>query len=842
MNSINNSEKFKSSLYSKPFKNDPNYIVVDTEGQDILREIAIIDSQGKLIYEAFVEGHYNNESQKIKCKSLIQIIDDLDHLLQGKNIICHSATHDKKILKNSFQATTIQFPICRFVCTFQLTKRHYPHYPNYSLSYISKQLRLKVKNRFFNDNLAHSAVYDAKFTHQLYLHLLSIKTMNKIIISKSELSQYPNPFTSSRVDNPFQTHLDFQQVYQTEYESLKSILKAVKIDNNNQSKGAVVIGEAGTGKTHLIMRIAKELLVRNRVLFIRQPNNPDYIFYHIYSRILESFNESVEGTNRTQLELLIAHSFTNILLKIEKLVSNPKAQKFIKTLRDDSLSLYEAFGEEDNKNYQTNWNFIERAIINWWSENFSIGGYGLEILRGMIKFCRYSRSDFKDIIRRWLSGKELSEEEAEKIGLKNWNDELSREEFALDAIAVFGKLSMLDEPLIIVFDQLEGLGLKQNQNILENFGLAIKEILTHVPNSLVILNLFPDRWEQFKNYFDSSVVDRLSQNCVTLSPPKAEQIREILNLKAQAVGLSINDFLTEKDLTDILSQSSIRSIINRASDYYRYKAENIPLPFFPPQKSMILDAPNTLEKRVEQLENILQQIAKLTNGFLAEKYNDEENISLPDMFPELSVKKNNNSTKDDEFFKDKLIESLERLKNNIIKEYHLPQIITDSDDIGKLITITETIASYYQNVEINQLRLGNKKLPEHIVLNTQKEEFIIGFLNISSSSFSSRLRNINELVSANSKSHFLLFRDEREPQIKGKVGKLEIEKLNNTKNGQFIIFDETSRINFELVYQLIIQIQEKDLELDLAKSFTLLPEILEEDSLITLLLKKIIKN
>ena len=88
----------------------------------------------------------------------------------------------------------------------------------------------------------------------------------------------------------------------------------------------------------------------------------------------------------------------------------------------------------------------------------------------------------------------------------------------------------------------------------------------------------------------------------------------------------------------------------------------------------------------------------------------------------------------------------------------------------------------------------------------------------------------------------MLCRDEREPQIKGKVGKLEIEKLNNTKNGQFIILDETSRINFELVYQLIIQIQEKDLELDLAKSFSLLPEILDEDSLITLLLKKIIKN
>lgn len=829
-------------MYFNPLKNDHDYIVVDTEGQDILREIAIIDSQGKLVYEAFVEGHYNNESQKIKCKSLIQIIDDLGDLLQEKNIICHSAIHDKKILKNSFQATTKKFPICKFICTFQLAKRHYPHYPNYSLGYLSKQLRRKVKNRFFNDNLAHSAVYDAKFTHQLYLHLLSIETMTKTMISNSELSHYPNPFTSSRVDNPFQTHLDFEQVYQAEYESLKSILKAVKVDNNNQSKGAVVIGEAGTGKTHLIMRIAKELLVRNRVLFIRQPNNPDYIFYHIYNRILESFNESVEGTNRTQLELLIAHSFVSILSKIDKVYNSPQGKKVIDNFRDDSLNIYEVLGKEDSKKYQDNWNFIERNIINWWSENFSIGGYGLEILKGMIKFCRYSRSDFKDIIRRWLSGKELSDEEANKIGLKNWNDDISREEFALDAIAVFGKLSTLDEPLIIVFDQLEGLGLKQNQHILENFGLAIKEILTHVPNSLIILNLFPDRWQQFKDYFDNSVVDRLSQNCITLSRPKDQQIKEILNLKTQAVGLSVTDFCTEAELTDILSQSSIRSIINRASDYYRYKAENVPLPYLSPSKILVTHTSNTLEKRVEQLENILEQIAKLTNGFLTEKDDNKDGISLSDMFPELAVKEENNSTKDDEFFVDKLRQSLDKLKKDITTEYGQPQIITDSDDIGKLLTIIETINNYSNDIELNQLRLGNKKIPEHIGINTNKEEIVIGFLNLSGTSFTTRIRNMNQLVVANNKATFLLYRDEREPQIKGKVGKLEIEKLNNTKNGQFIILDETSRINFELVYQLIIQIQEKDLELDLAKSFSLLPEILDEDSLITLLLKKIIKN
>jgi hypothetical protein len=70
----------------------------------------------------------------------------------------------------------------------------------------------------------------------------------------------------------------------------------------------------------------------------------------------------------------------------------------------------------------------------------------------------------------------------------------------------------LDEPLIIIFDQLEALGLKHHEQLLFAFGEAIKEIFTHVPNSLVILNLFPDRWEQFKSMFDGAIIDRVSQN------------------------------------------------------------------------------------------------------------------------------------------------------------------------------------------------------------------------------------------------------------------------------------------------------------------------------------------
>jgi len=123
-----------------------------------------------------------------------------------------------------------------------------------------------------------------------------------------------NPFSNSRVDTPFQNHTDLKEIFADEYERVKSILVEIKNDvENHQSKGAVVTGEPGTGKTHLMMRLAKDRLESNRLLFIRQPNNLNSVLYHVYSRVLESFVEKVPNSSYSQLEHLLATSFAKII-------------------------------------------------------------------------------------------------------------------------------------------------------------------------------------------------------------------------------------------------------------------------------------------------------------------------------------------------------------------------------------------------------------------------------------------------------------------------------------------------------------------------------------------------
>lgn len=660
-----------------------------------------------------------------------------------------------------------------------------------------------------------------------------------------------NPFGSSRVDNPFQDHADLKEIYQDEFEILKSIITDIKHDKNHQSKGAVVIGEPGSGKTHLMMRLAKELLKINRLLFIRQPNNPDSVLYHTYSRILESFIKKVSGSHYTQLEYLLANSFVKLISTTRIMILNKKDHEILAAVKNNNLRLYEVLGAEGSEKKRIFWQHIEKRTNEWWANEYGVAGYSAQIIKGIVKYCSYSDPRRKELVTRWLSANELTQDEVDLIGLNNWRDEMSREAFSLEAISVFSKLSLLDEPLIVVFDQLEGLGYKHNETLLINFGEAVKEIFTHVPNSLIILNLFPERWEQFKEFFDPSIVDRVSQYQVRLQKPSNEKLKEILELKLKETlelnsggfAVNIESLYNPTELEIILNQKSIRAVLNSASDYYRYKVNNIPLP---KRYDLQQEEKNseTVQQRLQWLENELNKLQNVAFSKRQEESKANDTLqrlqNIENSFNKLQdiISNFGNDLKRLYLQNDELKEEINQLKKSckleptlIIKylqeqkglleqEDKNPKIIADSDDIGKL----KTIATAFESIkyfEINNLRLGNRKLPEHILVENENQRVAIGFLQVSGGSFTARIQNWNELVLKH-KEHkdmsFKLFRDRSQPEITGKVAKEEIKKLESAGNGKFVIMEKEDRINFELIYKLITDIQNRDVEFELEEA------------------------
>jgi len=779
-----------------------DFLVIDTEGKDEITEIAIVDSQGELIYEAYNSQHPSKQDIKIKRKPLETILSDLVKLTQNKHLVFHYAEHDLEVIQASFHKLGQSCPNFETACTWELAQTYFPQLDSYSLEYLSKQLTLRVDGQIFNSEFAHTARYDAQFTYQLYQKIL--KQHNPLLTLKNE----PNPFNDSRVDNPFQKHPDYTNLYEQQFKTLKSLVQDIKQDVNHQSKGAVVVGEAGSGKTHLMMRLAQDVLSTNRLLFIRQPNHPDSVLFHTYSRILESFVEPVPHTNYTQLDYLLAQGFINFLHSQSSRLSK-KGEELLEQIQNSHLSLFEILNRGSNQTRQQNWQRIERFLTDWWKETYSGAGYAISIIKGIVKYCRYRDANYKQLITRWLAGGELDDQQVDQIGLEKWSDDLSKEDFALEAMSVFGKFSLLDEPLIIVFDQLEGLGLPHHHKTLLSFGEAVKEIFTHVPNSLIILNLFPDRWQQFQDALNPAVIDRICQNTIHLAPPNEPNLKAILQLKLNDFDISLEELFTQEEQEDIFSQTSIRAVINRASGYYKHKVYGTPLPTT--SESLNETQNNTdyrLQKLEEEVATIKRQLQQVVSG--------KEPIPTEPKQPiNGSTQTSQNSPSNS--IQEEIINYLKQQEEDIKKQYHKPTIINDNDDIGKIIEIAQSF-QYVTTLEMQTLKLGKRKIPAHVAVKKGKTGNVLGFLHIGGSSFTAQLRNFNQLVVSYPNLHFTLMRDTRERKIKGKVGRQEIDKLNHTENGSFKLLQQADRVELELLYKLITDInnQEFDVKLETA--------------------------
>ena len=197
-------------------------------------------------------------------------------------------------------------------------------------------------------------------------------------------------------------------------------------------------------------------------------------------------------------------------------------QRWVSRSKADPFNLFSMLGEGEQR--QANMEKIRRRTLRYLQDKHP--NVDQKIARVLITYCFVITEDRKRLLLSWLSGQDIDETEAEAIGLPtSWTTiaesstdvaiQQQREEQALRAITTIGILSTYYQPLILAFDQLEGL--RDHNRLTERWGDAVREIFTTTPNFLVVTCIFPSLWNSwFLPELDPSASQRISQQCVEL--------------------------------------------------------------------------------------------------------------------------------------------------------------------------------------------------------------------------------------------------------------------------------------------------------------------------------------
>ena len=105
------------------------------------------------------------------------------------------------------------------------------------------------------------------------------------------------PAFLDRVNTPWDKVPDLEEYNQHAYKrvvrALKELARSKASEGQSNTQGILILGEAGTGKTHLLMRVARNLSKSNHILFVRKPNNEDAVAQHVWANVVSSLTRSL---------------------------------------------------------------------------------------------------------------------------------------------------------------------------------------------------------------------------------------------------------------------------------------------------------------------------------------------------------------------------------------------------------------------------------------------------------------------------------------------------------------------------------------------------------------------
>ena len=611
--------------------------------------------------------------------------------------------------------------------------------------------------------------------------------MNAPVGNFKALFQAQFPLSVDRVDSPWVTVPDETRYNRRAFQYIEHELLDLKrqktLGLRPSSRGILILGEAGSGKTHLLMRIAGSSFIDSPLLFIRRPTNEDAVAQHIWENIVESLRQpsngrsdlsTKDGKTSSRFDEILDTIFVEILIesiKSEGDRNSEQKSKFLETVIQSKQPLRDLLGQGDVR--QRNFKAIRNDLLNFIRKNMP--NVDQKIAHVLINYNLTSNENYKRTLLNWLTIQELTDEEAASCHLPKspvLDDgsqsqaaiQQARESYALRCMQTLGELSRYNTTLILAFDQLEGM--RSSTTLTARWGDVVRELFTMAPNYLVLTSVFPSIWESwFVKNLDESAVHRIAQTQVSLEQFQPSHAKQLLAVH----------------LNEMFSQ---------------HRLPNAIFPFTP-------DVVQSLCSNARSVRSFLQAAREWLMDWM---YSDDEMLtadSETSSKPEMGLV---TSAGIEKIINDFLIKA-ERQHFN---EYNL----TNPSEQALYGKLSELAMSLFHSSQLVQSKItgGTRVLPPHALIGDKNSDnqLVLAVCNANATSFSTRVKNLLQFVDQKSRRiKVALFRDARlnnyTPSMKQAIQQL-------TQNGhEFVELDQESFAGAMALHDCLVAVQEKDL-------------------------------
>ncbi|MBF0622038.1 MAG: ATP-binding protein [Magnetococcales bacterium] len=370
----------------------------------------------------------------------------------------------------------------------------------------------------------------------------------------TELANVTNPFLSASAGNPWEDKpvADVAEIHQPVYLGIKEMIDTVSRDPSAHVAG-LVLGEAGSGKTHLIGRLLRQRhqdpLGRWFFSYVHPVEGKRYPYRHLLKEIIGDLSRSDSGFNgRSILDMLVAE-MTGAMLKRffrpGKSIKNNKLIQRIITEPQHYLAILEQLTPTHRKQIQ------QRTTQYIRKDEASLSADTLNVL---FHFCQ-GEPGLRIAARDWLMGADPEKRYRKKMSVPN-RKHYDSEDIESEARTILRSVGYLmgrfGFPLVICFDCLENL---DGQGQIDAFARIITLLVDEVSSVVPLAFIRGSHWREYlAEKLDSRVSTRLESNAFSLrgcTRPQAESLiqarldRELGALWLEKTGQQLENLLEE---------------------------------------------------------------------------------------------------------------------------------------------------------------------------------------------------------------------------------------------------------------------------------------------------------